>query len=366
MILFMTFLIAAAPASAPEQAELQYGVCVHCHGAHGEGRPELGTPRIGDLDTDYIAVQLKAFRDGTRGAHGDDLDAKPMAAIAKGLKNDATVTLLAAYVEGLTPEHRSAGEKDEVGAALYQTCASCHGADATGNRELGAPNLLFQDSSYLARQLRHYRDKKRGGAGAPPLAVAMTAVVADLSDADVEHLVTHIASLRPDRPPLNNYPVSLTAAEGLAAFGDIFSVVTHPRCLNCHPDGDRPLQTDESIPHAFNITRMSPFKGVHCTTCHVPSPVGKGTPPIPPADPIWSLAPKQMVFQHRTPREICEQLKDPERNGGRGSIDSTDHISHDHLLQTSWHSGRQPPPISHAELVKRFETWGRAGSPCPP
>jgi hypothetical protein len=94
-------------------------------------------------------------------------------------------------------------------------------------------------------------------------------------------------------------------------------------------------------------------------------PVGEGVAPAPPADPIWSLAPKQMVFENRTPKQLCEQLKDPEMNGGRGFVDTTAHIANDHLLMTSWHSGRAAPPIAHAELVKRFETWGKAGGPCP-
>jgi cytochrome c553 len=371
---------ADAPASAPpaehapsalpdgfdvEQAERLYGVCVHCHGAHGEGRPELGTPRIGDLTADYVYGQLTAFRNGTRGAHAEDLDAKPMRAIATGLGGDETVKTLATFVEHLAPEHRSAGDKRPDGEALFQPCIACHGADARGNPELKAPDLLFQDSSYLARQLKNYRDNKRGADGADPLATAMAAQAAPLSDENIEAVVAHIASLRPERPALNNYEVSVSEAEGLKAFGDIYAVATHPRCMNCHPDGDRPLHTDRSIPHDFNVTRFTPLKGTHCSTCHAALPVGEGVAPAPPADPIWSLAPKQMVFENRTPKQLCEQLKDPEMNGGRGFVDTTAHIANDHLLMTSWHSGRAAPPIAHAELVKRFETWGKAGGPCP-
>ena len=359
-----------APAALPagfdaEKAEQLYGVCVHCHGAHGEGRPELGTPRIGDLTADYVYGQLVALRSGTRGGHADDLDAKPMVAIAKGLAGDETLKTLATFVEHLAPEHRSVGDERPEGEALFQPCIACHGADARGNPALKAPDLLFQDGSYLTRQLKNYRDKKRGAEGADPLAVAMAAQAGALSDEDIDAVVAHIASLRPERPALNNYEVSVSEVDGLKAFGDIYAVATHPRCMNCHPNGDRPLHTDASVPHGFNVTRFTPFKGMHCKTCHAASPIGQGVAPAPPADPLWSLAPKQMVFENRTPKQLCEQLKDPEKNGGRGFIDTTAHIANDHLLMTSWHSGRTPPPISHPELVKRFETWGKAGGPCP-
>lgn len=348
-----------------EGAEKLYGVCVHCHGAHGEGRPELGTPRIGDLTAPYIYTQLTAFRAGTRGGHAEDTGAKPMVAIAEGLPSEDRLKVLAMFVEQLEPEHRATGDKHAAGEALYATCAACHGADARGNPDLGAPDLLFQDGRYMTRQLKNYRDHKRGAEGAPPLAMAMAGTASALSDEDIDGLVAHIASLRGERPPLNNYDVSVSEADGLKAFGDIYAVVTHPRCMNCHPDGDRPLHTDDSVPHAFNVTRFTPLKGVQCSTCHAPTPVGLGRPPAPPADPIWSLAPKQMVFENRTPKQLCEQLKDPDINGGRGFVDTTAHVANDHLLMTSWHSGREPPPISHPELVKRFETWGKAGGPCP-
>lgn len=357
-------LTTLALAGEPDDAEAHYGVCVHCHGAHGEGRPELGTPRLGDLSPDYVRIQLQAFRDGTRGAHPSDTTAQPMVAIGGGL-SDRSLEVLPDFVAALDPEYRPTGPRVSRGRALYGPCVACHGADARGNDDLKAPDLLFQDTRYLERQLRHYRDGVRGGPDSHPYAMQMAAMAQGLSDADISAVVGHIASLRPPRPPLDQYPVTLSEEEGLAAFDDIYAAATHPRCMNCHPDGDRPLHTDESIPHDFGITRHSPFLGVHCSTCHAAISVGDGQAPLPPADTIWSLAPAQMVFENRTPRELCEQLKDPEINGGRGHVASTRHIEVDHLLQTSWHMGRTPPPISHEELVQRFETWGRAGGPCP-
>ena len=36
-----------------------------------------------------------------------------------------------------------------------------------------------------------------------------------------------------------------------------------------------------------------------------------------PGNPRWGLAPIEMAWQGKTVREICQQLKDPSRNGGR-------------------------------------------------
>lgn len=364
--LFLSLALAAEPATDEPPADLAYGVCVHCHGAHGEGRPELGTPRIGDLSAVYIQRQLEMFRDGSRGGHGQDADAKPMAAIARGLPNQELVVELASFAAALTPEHRDRPDGAiGNGRALYGPCVACHGADARGNDALGAPDLLFQDASYLARQLRNYRDGRRGGAEAHPLAQAMASMVSGLSDDDLDQVVAYIGSLRPDRPEREDYPVTLSKEEGLVAFADIFAVSTHPRCMNCHPAGDAPLHGEDGELHPFGVDRFSPLKGLHCSTCHAPDQVNDGQAPLPPADSIWSMAPAQMVFEGVTPAQLCAQLKDPATNGGRGHVASTEHIAHDHLLITSWHKGRPAPPISHEELVERFETWGRAGGPCP-
>lgn len=135
--------------------------------------------------------------------------------------------------------------------------------------------------------------------------------------------------------------------------------------MKCHPAGDAPLQGDDSHVHTMGVTRSSPGVGLHCNTCHAAVASGEGEAPVPPADTIWSLAPAAMVFQGRTPAEICSQLSNPDINGGRGPVELTEHVEADHLLITSWHSGRTPPPLSHEALVQRFETWAAAGAPCP-
>ena len=49
------------------------------------------------------------------------------------------------------------------GKAYFTTCAACHGLQAEGNSDMHAPRLTLQDSGYLLRQLRYFRDEIRGG-----------------------------------------------------------------------------------------------------------------------------------------------------------------------------------------------------------
>ena len=43
--------------------------------------------------------------------------------------------------------------------------------------------------------------------------------------------------------------------KSLLAFRTVASVLTSPRCLNCHSSYDGPLQGDDHHPHAMNVRR---------------------------------------------------------------------------------------------------------------
>ena len=52
--------------------------------------------------------------------------------------------------------------------------------------------------------------------------------------------------------------------------------------------------------------------GMRCITCH-----GAANFERVPGNPKWMLAPKEMAWIGRSLGEICEQIKDPKRNGGK-------------------------------------------------
>src|SRR5713226_7387739 len=71
--------------------------------------------------------------------------------------------------------------------------------------------------------------------------------------------------------------------EGLAAWQQVYSVLTHPRCINCHTATNYPQQGDDRHPHLFNVVRGQTGLGVPAftrATCHQRANAGlTQTPP---------------------------------------------------------------------------------------
>ncbi|HYY59400.1 MAG TPA: hypothetical protein VE842_18885 [Pyrinomonadaceae bacterium] len=62
-----------------------------------------------------------------------------------------------------------------------------------------------------------------------------------------------------------------TRAQGLAAWEQVYTVLTHPRCINCHTATNYPQQGDDRHRHFANVIRGPEGKGVpglNCATCH--------------------------------------------------------------------------------------------------
>jgi hypothetical protein len=165
-------------------------------------------------------------------------------------------------------------------------------------------------------------------------------------------------------------PAADRVEAGKKAFVDVARVLQSPRCMNCHPAGDRPLQTDLSRPHAMNISRKSIDAGLACSTCHqTRNSDAIGIFGGPPGAPNWNLPHAEMplVFQGKSVTQLCEQLKDPERNGHKTLAQLVEHVSHDALVLWGWKPGgkRSTPPLSHAKFVAAFSTWVASDGACP-
>jgi hypothetical protein len=153
----------------------------------------------------------------------------------------------------------------------------------------------------------------------------------------------------------------------LAAFERVASVLESPRCMNCHPRGDRPTQGDDRHVHLMNVQRGPSGKGMPamaCSTCHQGH--NNDAAGIPGA-PHWKLAPKSMGWTGLGRRELCQTLLDRSKNGGRTPTALLKHITGDALVRWAWNpgAGRSPPPISTEELKCALEGWVSAGAPCP-
>ncbi len=154
-------------------------------------------------------------------------------------------------------------------------------------------------------------------------------------------------------------------ARSVALMEEMGKVILHPRCVNCHPAGDRPLQGDLPKPHIPLVQRGDDNHGVpamECTTCHGPENFRNV-----PGNPKWHLAPLEMAWEGRTLGEICQQMKDTERNGGKSIPEIVHHLAEDELVAYGWN------PPAHLEAVpgnqKLFgqlaQAWADTGGHCP-
>src|ERR687887_1619612 len=86
-------------------------------------------------------------------------------------------------------------------------------------------------------------------------------------------------------------------ADGLAAWEQVYSVLTHPRCINCHTATNYPQQRDDRRRHFANVVRGPEGKGVpalNCATCHQESNADSTGVP---GGHDWHLAPLSMRWQ---------------------------------------------------------------------
>lgn len=161
-----------------------------------------------------------------------------------------------------------------------------------------------------------------------------------------------------------------TATSASAAWGVVYDVLQHPRCLNCHPAGDVPLQGEDRRPHAQNVQRGPEGQGLfamRCATCH--STENAPGPHLPPGAPRWQLPHPNLplVFEGRSSAELCRQLKDPARNGRLTPEQLFHHVAEDELVLWGWDpgEGRAPVSIPHDAFVAAMRTWIDGGCGCP-
>lgn len=160
-------------------------------------------------------------------------------------------------------------------------------------------------------------------------------------------------------------------ARSVALFEEMGKVLTDPRCLNCHPVTGGPTQGDLMTPHMPPVVRGEAdfgAPGMNCSACHgtenVAFAAGGGS--IPGHDP-WTLAPVEMGWQGLSLGEICAQLKDPARNGGKDLEALYAHNAHDGLVGWGWNpgKGRAPAPGTQEEFGELTRAWIDTGAACP-
>jgi hypothetical protein len=74
-----------------------------------------------------------------------------------------------------------------------------------------------------------------------------------------------------------------------------------------------------------------------------------------------------MAWQGKSLGEICNQIRDPNRNGGFTLARLHAHMAEDHLVGWAWHpgKGRTPAPGTQAEFGALIQAWIDTGANCP-
>jgi alcohol dehydrogenase (cytochrome c) len=294
----------------------------------------------------------------------------------------------------------------------FTTCTHCHGPTGGAlplarQSQLADPVLLKQ---FLATV-------------PPPMPRLYPGV---LTDSDVE-LIAHylkttvfMCDSTSPPPPQRCAPPAKPSSGGTLAWQAIYTDLTSPRCINCHPVAspnlpgyawnpttnapypqDYPRQGDDRHPHYYTVLRGDPLDfptpenpnvivqvGMgtpyeHCIDCHgtendsVTGIPGTTNPDFNPGQPFWFLAPASMAWESApgvplTGPQLCAALLDMSKNGNRTPQQLMQHITNEPLVKWSFNPGiaqngqpRTTPPIPQAELIQWFQQWINDGTPCP-
>jgi cytochrome c553 len=134
--------------------------CSTCHGARGISVSPM-FPKLAGQQAEYLAAQLKAFRDRSR---ADPHAQAFMWGMAAQL-TDSTINEIAAYFASQAPERGAPADHVEIAAGkkIYEdgieaqqvlACQICHGKNAEGTGLF--PRLAGQHRGYLERQLKAF------------------------------------------------------------------------------------------------------------------------------------------------------------------------------------------------------------------
>ena len=198
------FVVAAGlachgPTDPLTRGKERYGQCAPCHGANGQGKPELAAPPIAGLPEWYLSAQLGKFRMGARGDHVEDTAGLRMRSMSLTLPAEEDVTAVARYIASLPRPPKAAAalvDGDAAhGQAGFATCVACHGADGAGNPMLNAPPIAGQADWYLQTQLKNFKRGVRGKSPNDKTGPTMQAIAASLDDQQIKDLAAWVASM---------------------------------------------------------------------------------------------------------------------------------------------------------------------------
>src|SRR6476469_3439191 len=171
--------------------------------------------------------------------------------------------------------------------------------------------------------------------------------------------------------------LSVNTQQGLDAWQQVYSVLTHPRCINCHTATNYPQQGDDRHRHFANVVRGPGGQGVPAFTCHACHQDANADSTGVPGGRGWHLAPLSMRWQDANDKplpsaSVCRAVTDRRRNENMDGAALLKHHDEAVLVRWAWNPGRRPdgtmrtlPPLTHDEFVAATRRWVDAGMPCP-
>lgn len=174
-------------------------ICSACHGNDGNSASPAN-PHLAGQHADYIAKQLKHFREGIR----VNAIMSPMVA---NLKNDSDLKLLGQYyaqqkIKPATAKNKALAERGQKlyrggnSAAGVPACAGCHAPNGVGIPSQ-YPRLAGQFADYTYAQLKAFKNGERGADEQKDAnGKIMAAIAVKLSDQEMREVAEYLAGLR--------------------------------------------------------------------------------------------------------------------------------------------------------------------------
>lgn len=203
-ILLVPFAVLAAEAAGPavkgsaEAGAAKAAPCTACHGVGGNGAINPEWPKLAGQHAPYIAKQLAHFKAGER--------KNPVMLGQATLLADQDMADVAAYFASQKAVPGVASKDSlKVGTKLYRAgdaargipaCGGCHGPKGAGNPTALYPRIGGQNAGYVAIQLASYKKGKDGERGGGKQALTMSAVAAQLTDAEIAALSSYVSGLQ--------------------------------------------------------------------------------------------------------------------------------------------------------------------------
>jgi cytochrome c553 len=209
-LIFCAGARAEAPVIDLELGEEINETCAGCHGEYGQGSIDGEYPRLAGLAAEYIARQLRNFKQRKRinipmlpYTNDRELPEEDLVSIAAYLASIQLPTKLPPINEAeFDALARLQASKKVVNIATYtgdveagrrfyrKECASCHGRDGYGDNDKHIPQLAGQYSLYLLKQVENIRAAERFHEDADD-----AEIFREYNDAEIAAMLAYLATL---------------------------------------------------------------------------------------------------------------------------------------------------------------------------